>query len=48
MTTLKMRQGEAEEVAKTMVKRYVNRVELSGLIGVGAEELKPVSYTHLL
>ena len=43
MTNLKMRQGEAEEVAKTMAKRYVNRVELNGLIGVGAEELKRYS-----
>ena len=30
MTTLKMRQEEAEQVAKSMVKRYVNRVDLSG------------------
>lgn len=43
MTTLKMRQEEAEQVAKSMVKRYVNRVDLSGLIGVGAEELKHYS-----
>lgn len=43
MTTMKMRQGEAEQVAKSMVKRYVNRVELSGLIGLGAEELNHYS-----
>lgn len=46
MTTLKMRQDEAEGVAKAMVKKYVNRVELPGLIGVGAEELEHYSKTY--
>lgn len=40
MTDLKMRQDEAEAVAKAMIKKYVNRVELSGLVGVGDHELE--------
>lgn len=40
MTSLKMRQTNAEAVAKAMVKKYVNRVELSRSFGVSEELLQ--------
>ncbi len=40
MTSLKMRQSNAEAVAKAMVKKYVNRVELSKSFGVSEEMLQ--------
>ena len=40
MTTLKMRQANAEAVAKAMVKKYVNRIELSKSFGISEELLQ--------
>ena len=40
MTSLKMRQSNAEAVAKAMVKKYVNRVELSKSFGISDELLQ--------
>ena len=42
MASLKMRRKDAQEVAKAMVSRYVNRVSLAGnisLSGVDMEEM---------
>ena len=40
MSSLKMRQSEAEAVAKAMVKKYVNRVGLSKSFGISDEVLQ--------
>ena len=40
MTTLKMRQSNAEAVAKAMVKKYINRVGLSKSFGISEEMLR--------